>query len=232
MKIQDLQPKTETFVDRPEQLGKGYFWINGKLQDIHPHRNHRAWLQANSAELNLPDHVKRRPASALWEGYKTGVVRLVWNPGEGLFKGNVRAEGNSLYLNGFEQDIWRNIQGIMNHPYWAGNIATVVCEYVEDKNNKPDWTHNEVFKNDDLENLYRGRRPRTARRDQTAMWGGDDVLKEGLFNNKMMNILNDHSSRDIFEMFNSHMMTMNLSGNNFGTKDGRKKILNAPNDIM
>ena len=230
MKIQDLQPKAETFVDRPQELGEGYFWINGKLQDIHPHRNHRAWLQANSAELGLPDHVKRRPASALWEGYKTGVIRLVWDRGGRLINGNVRAEGNTLYLNGFERDIWRNIQGIMNHQGWAGDIATVVCEYVEDKNNKPNWTHSEVFQGDDLENLYRGRRPRNANPTKNGVWGGDDVLKEGVFNNKMMNVLNDHSHQDIFEMFNSHMMTMNLSGHNFGSN--RKKILDAPYDIM
>jgi hypothetical protein len=187
---------------RPKELGHAYFWIDHKLVDISPYRNHRDWLIAHQQELTLPDSVLQKPQKALWHAYQKGIMRLVWDP-ESLWKAGAGAQESAvLYINGVERDVWSNIKQIMNSEPWVGHVKSVVIEYVRNVNGKPDWFHTDIFTAGDLESLYRGRRPRRQRAPADAQYGGDDQLWE---QNRVMNHMNDQPGA-VFEMWHAHML--------------------------
>lgn len=171
--------------------------------DIAPYRNHRDWLVAHAQEVGLPNHVQDRPQKALWESYKLGVIRLVWDPESAWRTGAGAGSGSVLYVNGTEKTVWHNLRRIMNDATWAGKVQTVVIEYVRDVDGKPDWYHTDIFKGGDLEALYRGKRPRTPVAPSNATFGGDD-LKEMVHRNRCMNEVNQLPGA-VFEQFQAHI---------------------------
>ena len=187
---------------RPKELGYAYFWMDGKLVDVAPYRNHRDWLIAHQAELGLDPVVLDKPHKALWHAYQNHVIRLVWDP-ESLWKAGAGAQESAvLYINGFERDVWQNMRQIMNSEPWVGKVKSVVIEYVRNVDGKPDWFHTDILKGDDLESLYRGRRPRRQVAPPNATYGGALDLWE---NNRIMNTLNDQPG-PVFEMWHAHML--------------------------
>ena len=142
---------------RPNDLGEAYFWITSKIVDISPSRNHRDWLLTNSQSLNLPDYIHTKKSKALWESYKKGVIRIVWDK-NGQWK-TVNGK-NTLYLSGFKRDIWTNIKSIVSYHLWMGNISTIVFDYVQDVNGNPRWYGSDIFSGWSLESIYRGKFPR------------------------------------------------------------------------
>lgn len=192
---------------RPVELGDAYFWIGGKLVDISPYRNHRDWLVAHAEPLGLPDYIQTKPVRALWEAYKKGIIRIVWDRGGKWKSGQGSGKGNVLYLNGFEPDVWSNIQAIINDPHWVGHITTVVIEYVQNVGGKPNWFKTDIFKGGAIESLYRGKRPRRELLPPNAIYGGEPGLMEGVMANKMVNILNDQASGTLTEMFQQHFLS-------------------------
>lgn len=190
-------------VARPKELGDAYFWIQNKLVDISPYRNHRDWLLAHQAELGLDPVIHDKPQKALWHAYQQHVIRLVWDP-ESLWKAGAGAqEGAVLYINGFEQDVWKHMKNIMNSEPWVSKVKTVVIEYVRNVNGKPDWYHTDMFKSGSLESLYRGRRPRTELAPPNAVYGGEPDLWE---QNHVMNRMNDQPG-ELMEMWHAHMLS-------------------------
>jgi hypothetical protein len=231
MKIDQLvrdQPQSST--PRPKELGDAYFWIHNHLIDISPSRNHRDWLLAHAVELELPGDISERPTRALWEGYKKGIIRIVWDRGGQWSSGAAHGRGNVLYVNGFPRDVWANIKGIMNCPIWQGVITTVVIEYVREVNGRPNWYLTDIFQDNALESLYRGRRPRRERVPVNAVFGGEPALVESLMANRMMNVLNDHSEQNLFEMFDQHFFSPGFF--DILKNPANNKILNAPLDRM
>jgi hypothetical protein len=205
MRIQDL---TNTkLLPRPDELGEAYFYIDSQLVDVGSFRNHRDWLVAHSGQLRLPDYVKEKPAKALWEGYRKGVIRLVWDKGGKWKTGQGHKQGNVLYVNGFDRDVWKNIQKIMNEPCWQGHIDTVVIEYVREVNGKPNWYHTDIFKGGALESLYKGRRPRRERLPPDAIYGGHEGYYESVAKNRLVNHWNDTLETPVMEMFNQHFVS-------------------------
>ena len=215
---------------RPAELGDAFFWINGKLVDIGEHRNHRDWLVAHAERLGLPDYIQTKPVRALWEAYKKGIIRIVWDRGGSWKSGAAHKQGNVLYLNGFEKDVWNNMASIINNPVWAGHINTLVIEYVRDVGGKPNWYHTDIFRGGDLEALYRGKRPRRERAPPDATYGGEPTVDQVREYNQRMNQLNDSVDGDIFEMFQSHQlrssldMTPNNSQNRFVIQPNYKSM--------
>ena len=188
---------------RPKELGEAYFWIDNKLVNVSPYRNHRDWLLAHREELGLDPVVQEKPHKALWFSYQKHVIRLVWDP-ESLWKAGAGAqEAAVLYINGFERDVWLNMRRIMNSEPWAGHVKSVVVEYVRNVNGKPDWYHTDIFKGGDLESLYRGRRPRRQLAPPNATYGGEPDLWE---QNRVMNHINDQPGQ-LFEMWHAHMLS-------------------------
>ena len=112
-----------------------------------------------------------------------------------------------LYLNGFPRDVWANMRGIINDQHWVGHINTVVIEYVKEVNGKPNWFQTDIFKDGDIEALYRGKKPRRERLPPNAIYGGEPDLAEGVMANKMVNILNDRASGALTEMFQQHFLS-------------------------
>lgn len=201
--VEELREQTA----RPAELGDAYFWIDGSLVDIYPERNHRDWLLLKQQELDLPEYIQQKPVRALWEAYKKGIIRIVWDAGSKWKTGAGHGQGNVLYLNGFERDVWSNMRQILNSEPWVGHINAVVIEYVRDVNGKPNWYHTDIFKGGAVESLYRGRRPRRERLPPDAVYGGDpgiDMVREV---NHMMNTVNDTAPTKVLEMFNSHFMS-------------------------
>jgi hypothetical protein len=204
MRIQEI---TKQNTPRPAELGEAFFYINRQLVDVGSFRNHRDWLVAHSGQLGLPDYVKEKPVKALWEAYRKGVIRLVWDK-EGKWRaGKGHSQGNVLYVNGFSQDVWQNIQKIMNEPLWNGLITTVVIEYVREVNGKPNWYHTDVFKGGALEKLYNGRRPRRERLPPDAKYGGEEGYSESVGRNRLVNYINDTVETPVMEMFNQHFVS-------------------------
>jgi hypothetical protein len=188
---------------RPKELGDAYFWIDNKLVNVAPHRNHRDWLIAHQSDLGLDAVILDKPHKALWHAYQKGVIRLVWDP-DSLWKAGAGAqEAAVLYINGFERDVWRHMRVIMNSEPWAGKVKTVVVEYVRNVNGAPDWFHTDIFKGGDLESLYRGRTPRRAIAPPNAEYGGEPQLWE---QNHVMNRMNDQPGA-VFEMWHAHMLS-------------------------
>ena len=192
---------------RPAELGDAYFWIDNHLVDIRPERNHRDWLVTHQEALGLPDYIQQKQVRALWEAYKAGIIRIVWDMGARWRVGAGHGQGNVLYLNGFERDVWNNMRNILNQKEWSGQINTVVIEYVKDVGGKPNWYHTDIFKGGDIEALYRGKRPRRERLPPDAVYGGEPGLAMIRETNHQMNLIND-SAQSVFEMFNNHMMSV------------------------
>lgn len=192
--------------DRPAELGEGYFWIDGHLVDIRPERNHRDWLVNNAERLGLPSWVSSKPSKALWEGYKRGILRVVWDPKGAWRTGAAHGQGRVLYINGTERDVWRNMRAVLNHPHWQGMIDSVVLEYVRDLSGKPNWYHTDIFRGGALESLYRGKRPRRELAPSNAAYGGEPSVDQLREVNHLMNNLND-TPGPILEMFNQHFLS-------------------------
>ena len=187
---------------RPKELGQAYFWIQHKLVDVAPYRNHRDWLLAHREQLGLDPVVQEKPHKALWHAYQKHVIRLVWDP-ESLWKAGAGAqEAAVLYINGFDRDVWANMKHIMNSEPWVGKVKSVVVEYVRDVNGKPDWYLTDIFKGGDLESLYRGRKPRRQIAPPNATYGGEPQLYE---QNAIMNHINDQPGA-VFEMWHAHIL--------------------------
>lgn len=149
---------------RPNNLGNAFFFFQGKLTDIRPHRNHRDWLIDPANSIDLPSYIQTKPSKALFESYNLGWVRIVWDEGGKWQNGKAAHQGNSLYLNGIDRYVWRNMQGIMNQNPWVGDINVVVIEYLDIVNNKPKWDRTDIFRCDlldieNFDNLYKGRKP-------------------------------------------------------------------------
>jgi len=204
MKISELM---QTMSARPTELGDAYFYMNGKLVDISPERNHRDWLIKHQADLNLPSYILQNQKKALWEAYKHHIIRSVWDKGAKWRTGVGHGQGNVLYLNGFERDVWGQMRRILNEPVWSGHIDTVVIEYVKDEGGKPNWYHTDIFKGGDIESLYRGKKPRRSLLPPDAIYGGEPGVEMVKEMNHAMNQIND-SSDDIFEMFDQHVMAL------------------------
>lgn len=207
MRLVNLFEKNLRTGARPVELGDAYFYIDKQLVDVGSFRNHRDWLVAHSGQLRLPEYVKERPSKALWEAYKKGVIRLVWDRGGKWREGQAHKQGNVLYINGFERDVWSNIRGILNEERWAGDVDTVVVEYVREVNGKPNWYHTDIFRGGALESLYRGRRPRRERVSPDAIYGGEPGYSESVGRNRLVNHLNDTVETPILEMFNQHFVS-------------------------
>jgi hypothetical protein len=196
---------TNEQIARPAELGDAYFWIQGRLVDIYPERNHRDWLIKHQSNLSLPDYIQQKPVRALWEAYKKGIIRIVWDRGGKWKTGPGHQQGNVLYLNGMYSIVWHNIRSILNDPKWLGQVTTVVIEYVQEKDNKPNWYRTDIFRGGSLESLYRGKKPRVERLPPNATYGGEPdihILKEI---NHTMNMINDQSG-SVMEMFNTHII--------------------------
>lgn len=202
MKIFELM---QTQSARPTELGLAYFYLNSALVDIKPERNHRDWLLTNQIELGLPEYIQQNQKKALWEAYKHNIIRIVWDKGARWRTGAGHGQGNVLYLNGFERDVWGQMRRILNEPVWSGHIDTIVIEYVKDKEGKPNWYHTDIFKGGDIESLYRGKKPRRSLLPPDAIYGGEPGVEMVKEMNHAMNQIND-SSDDIFEMFDHHVM--------------------------
>ena len=232
MKVSELTSHlTEATVgDRPAELGDAYFWIDGHLVDVHPYRNHRDWLVSNAERLGLPEYVQDKPVRALWEAYKKGIIRIVWDRGGRWQTGQGKGQGNVLYLNGFPKDVWANMRGIINDEHWVGHINTVVIEYVREVNGKPNWFQTDIFRDGDIESLYRGKKPRRERLPPNAIYGGEPGLAEGVAANKMANIFNDHATATLSEMFDQHFFSTTFF-DTFKYHNPRKP-LNSPMDSM
>lgn len=202
MKISELMQPVSA---RPSELGDAYFYVNGQLVDISPERNHRDWLVKHQADLNLPDYILQNQKKALWEAYKHHINRIVWDKGAKWRTGVGHGQGNVLYLNGFEKDVWSQMARMLNEHTWSGHIDTVVIEYVQDRGGKPHWYHTDIFKGGDIESLYRGKRPRRSLLPPDAIYGGEPGIRQVMEMNHAINQIND-SSDDIFEMFDHHVM--------------------------
>lgn len=184
-------------MDRPTDLGEAYFYFRNKVVDIKPYRNHRDWLIDHGKELDLPDYVFTKSSKALFESYKLGFIRIVWDKGGSWQQGattNIDHE-KALYINGIDDIVWANMRGIMNSEIWAGNIDLLVIEYLDIVDGKPKWNRDEIFKIRDLgplkfDELYRGRQPKRSLAPAGAIWGGDDLPKSFILN-KQRNIDND-----------------------------------------
>lgn len=151
--------------DRPVELGDAYFYFGGKLIDVAPYRNHRDWLIGNAEKVGLPDYVHEKPSKALFESYKLGWIRVVWDEGGKWDQGRTALKGNSLHINGIDKNVWKSMRGIMNQNPWAGNIDNVVIEYLDVVGGKPKWDRYDIFNQQILgvknfDNLYKGRKPR------------------------------------------------------------------------
>lgn len=188
---------------RPAELGEAYFWHNRELHVVHPYRNHRDWLIAHVTQLALPEYVCERPQKALWESYKLGMIRLVWDPQGAWKKGAGAGTRRVLYVNGTERSVWQNVRGILNDATWAGNIHTVIMEYVRDVDGKPDWYHTDIFTGGDLEALYRGKRARRSVAPADAIWGGEPD-QHMVAINRCMNEVNQLPGA-VFEQFQAHV---------------------------
>jgi hypothetical protein len=204
MKILELLEAKQSGA-RPAELGDAYFYIHHKLVDITPERNHRDWLVKHQHQLGLPDYIQNKPVRALWEAYKQGILRIVWDKGAKWRTGVGHGQGNVLYINGFDQDVWGNMKSILNQPKWAGMIDTVVIEYVQDAGGKPNWYKTDIFKGGDIESLYRGKKPRRQRLPANATYGGEPGIEMVKEINHSMNHLND-TEQNVMEMFNAHIM--------------------------
>lgn len=216
-------------IDRPKELGEAYFYINDELIDIEPHRNHRDWLVANALKLGLPDYIQTKQTKALWEGYKKGFVRLVWDQGGKWTVGAGTGQGNVLYINGVVRDVWNNIKSILHEHRWLGHIDTVVIEYVREVNGKPNWYQTDIFKGNDLESLYRGKRPRKQLAPSDAIYGGEPTGEDLMRANKLMNELNDNVPEKLFELFDACFFTTDKFDINGGIPQN-KYVLQGTND--
>ncbi len=150
--------------DRPADLGEAFFFFQGNLINIHPHRNHRDWLIDSVNNIELPSYVQTKPSKALFESYKLGWVRIVWDEGGKWQNGKAAHQGNSIYINGIDKYVWRSMRGILNQQPWIGNIDVVVIEYLDIVDEKPKWDRTDIFHCDSLDvqnfdNLYKGRKP-------------------------------------------------------------------------
>jgi hypothetical protein len=177
--------------ERPAEMGQAYFWIHGKLVDIRPYRNHRDWLLAHQDQLGLPSWVHQRPTRALWESYKQGVIRLVWDQGGRWSQGSAHAQGNVLYINGVHSAVWAHMRDIMHVSLWSGTVNTVVIEYVRDHQGQPQWYHSQTVRGAAIESLYRGRAPRTELAPTDAVYGGEPEISRLTEGNQRMNRIND-----------------------------------------
>jgi hypothetical protein len=203
MKIQELLQIAEQA--RPTELGDAYFYIDRKLIDVAPLRNHRDWLLKHQQQLDLPSYIHDKPARALWEAYKKGIIRIVWDKGAKWKTGVGHGQGNVLYLNGFDQVVWTNMKPILNEPKWAGLIDSVVIEYVQDVGGKPNWYRTDIFKGGDIESLYRGKKPRRELVPPNAIYGGESGISRIMELNHVMNSINDQPGK-VLEMFHNHVM--------------------------
>lgn len=184
---------------RPSGLGQAFFYLDGKVIDISPYRNHRDYLIAHVNDLKLPEYVLEKPSKALFEAYKRGIVRIVWDVGGKWSQGQARKEGNVLYLNGMDKDVWNHMQQIINYPEWAGQIDVVVIEYLDIVNDKPKWDRSDMFRGGAIEALYRGKRPRRELAPPGAIWGGEPMpkqLADSIQLNKQINLANDKPLKD------------------------------------
>lgn len=155
----------ELFEARPKELGAAYFFFEGALVDIDPYRNHSEWLVAHMDELELPGYIQNKPSKALFEAYKIGIIRIVWDEGGKWQYGRASKGDNVLYINGIEKTIWRNLAKIMNQQQWAGMIDTLVIEYLDIVAGKPKWDRFDMYRQAQIgwrgfEDLYKGRKPR------------------------------------------------------------------------
>lgn len=180
--------------ERPVELGDAYFYFNGKLVDISPYRNHRDWLIGNAEKIGLPEYVHENPTKALFESYKLGWIRLVWDKGGKWDKGKAAQQGNSLYINGIDKIIWKNMQGFMNQHQWAGNIDVLVIEYLDIVGGKPKWNRTDIFNQNSLgaegfDNLYRGRKPKRSLAPANAVL--PHYAQESFNANRRKNLEND-----------------------------------------
>lgn len=192
--INKQEPKSKD--QRPQELGEAYFYADDDLVDIEPYTNHRDWLMKNT-KVSVT-----HPTKILWEAYKNGFIRLLWDQGGKWQSGVGKDQGNVLYINGFSNDIWRNIKNIMNEARWVGHIDTVVIEHLKEIDGKPNWYHTDIIKQDALESLYRGKKPKRELAPADAIYGGD--VTNLVRPNRIMNHLNDTSKKNLIEMFNQH----------------------------
>ena len=183
--------------ERPNSLGKAYFYCDGVV-DIAPYRNHRDWLLDHAKEIGLPEYIHEQPSKALFESYKLGWLRIVWDEtgdwSQARHKVNFGHE-RALYVNGTEPDIWAKLAAITNSKIWAGKIDLLVIEYLDIIDEKPHWTRNEFYRLSELgyvrfDELYKGRRPKRQIAPSNAIWGGDMPKSYGA--NKQRNVDNDN----------------------------------------
>ena len=144
---------------RPNELADAYFAFDGEVFDITPHRNHRDWLLEN---VELPEYTKKLTSKALYESYKLGYIRLVWDEFGNWNNGKIYSENSTLYINGIDKTVWKNIRKILCHNRWHGIVNNVIIEYLDIVNNGPSWKRSDIFKGGDLESLYRGKKPRRS----------------------------------------------------------------------
>lgn len=149
---------------RPNNLGDAFFYFEKKLIDIRPCRNHKDWLLDPDNNIKLPSYLQTKPIKTLFESYKLGWIRIVWDEGGKWQNGKAAHQGNSLYINGIDRNIWKNMSGIMNSYHWAEKIDVVVIEYLDIIDNKPKWNRTDIFRCDLLgiesfDKLYNGRKP-------------------------------------------------------------------------
>ena len=152
---------------RPIELGTAYFYFDGKLIDIAPHRNHKDWLLDNIKMVRLSNYVIEKPSKALFESYKLGWVRLVWDENGTWQHGKMTGQGSTLYINGIDRNVWRSMRGTMNNSPWVGRIDNVVIEYLDIVNDKPKWDRADIYSMatlgvENFDNLYKGRKPRRS----------------------------------------------------------------------
>ena len=200
------KPEPKPKDQRPQELGEAYFYANDDLIDIEPYTNHRDWLLKNS---DIYGFQSNNITNVPWEAYKNGFIRLIWDQG-GKWQSRVdTVYGNVLYINGFSHDIWRNIKNIMNGERWAGYIDTVVIEHLKEVDGKTNWYHTDIIKDNALESLYRGKKPKKELAPTDAIYGGDALVKKLVYPNRIMNNLNDKSEKNLIELFNQHYFTPN-----------------------
>lgn len=170
---------------RPMLLGDAFFYYNGQLIDVGEHRNHKDWLVAHINDLGLPEYVLDKPSKALFEAYKKGWIRIVWDEGGKWKQGSARGEGNVLYLNGIDKIVWQNMKRIMNEDLWSGRIDTVVIEYLDIVNDKPKWNRSDIYRQSQIgwkgmEDLYRGRKPKRSLVPTHAIDVNESEIKKGI----------------------------------------------------
>ena len=179
-------------IERPADLGAAFFYFDGKLVDIAPHRNHRDWLLEHVMEL--PRYVLDTPSKALFEAYKLGWIRIVWDIGGVWQHGKAANQGNTIYLNGIDKYVWQSIKGIMNSDVWIGVIDNVVIEYLDIIDDNPKWNRTDIYHLDNLgyenfDNLYKGRKPNRSLAPSNAVM--PFYAEETFYANKRRNIQND-----------------------------------------